>query len=117
MVVLTSCQVKVLNHVLQGEHTHHRHAEILRQLSDCSRTTRTLFLAIKGDDNCGDGGACRQQESGSRTQRRAGREHIVDKDNPAATLARRDLIQSLHAVLTDCFDLRELAGQAKRKGP
>jgi len=42
---------------------------------------------------------------------------VVDKNNPAATLARRDLLQSLHALLTDCFDLRELAGQAERKGP
>jgi len=37
---------------------------------------------------------------------------VVDKDNPAATLARRDLILGLHGLLTCCFDLRELAGQA-----
>jgi len=41
---------------------------------------------------------------------------VVDKDDPAATLARRDLVRSLHALLTGCFDLRELAGQATRKG-
>ncbi len=41
---------------------------------------------------------------------------VVDKENPAATLARRDLIQSLHDLLTGCFDLRELAGQATRRG-
>jgi glycyl-tRNA synthetase beta chain len=37
---------------------------------------------------------------------------VVDKDNPAATLARRDLMLRLHSLLTCCFDLRELAGQA-----
>lgn len=41
---------------------------------------------------------------------------VVDEDDPAATLARRDLLRSLHDVLTRCFDLRELAGQAVRKG-
>jgi len=41
---------------------------------------------------------------------------VVDKKNPAATLARRDLLRSLHDLLTHCFDLRELAGQAKRGG-
>jgi glycyl-tRNA synthetase beta subunit len=41
---------------------------------------------------------------------------VVDKENPAATLARRDLIQSLHDLLTGCFDLRELAGQATKRG-
>ena len=42
---------------------------------------------------------------------------VVDPDNPAATLARRELIQSLHSRLTCCFDLREFAGQAAKKGP
>ena len=41
---------------------------------------------------------------------------VVDKENPAATLARRDLLRSLHDLLTRCFDLRELAGQAERGG-
>ena len=41
---------------------------------------------------------------------------VVDKENPAATLARRDLLRSLHDLLTRCFDLRELAGQAERRG-
>ncbi len=41
---------------------------------------------------------------------------VVDEQNPAATLARRDLIRSLHTLLTGCFDLRELAGQAAKKG-
>ena len=40
---------------------------------------------------------------------------VVDKDNPAATLARRDLLKALHDLLTGCFDLRELAGQAERR--
>jgi len=37
---------------------------------------------------------------------------VVDKDHAAATLARRDLMLGLHGLLTSCFDLRELAGQA-----
>ena len=41
---------------------------------------------------------------------------VIDKENPAATLARRDLLRSLHDLLTRCFDLRELAGQAERGG-
>ena len=41
---------------------------------------------------------------------------VVDEERAAATVARRDLLLSLHDLLTRCFDLRELAGQATRKG-
>ena len=40
---------------------------------------------------------------------------VLDPDNPNATLARRELLAKLKGVLTRCFDIRELAGQAERR--
>ncbi len=40
---------------------------------------------------------------------------VIDKDDPVATLNRRDLLARLGALLTRYFDIRELAGQAERR--
>lgn len=40
---------------------------------------------------------------------------VLDPDNPGATLQRRQLLERLKTVLTQCFDIRELAGQAERR--
>jgi glycyl-tRNA synthetase beta chain len=40
---------------------------------------------------------------------------VLDPDDPAATLHRRELLSNLRGVLTRCFDIRELAGQADRR--
>jgi glycyl-tRNA synthetase beta chain len=41
---------------------------------------------------------------------------VLDPRQPAATLDRRALLDRLREVLTRCFDIRELAGQADRRG-
>ncbi len=38
---------------------------------------------------------------------------VVDPGNPRATLYRKELLTRLRGVLTRCFDIRELAGQAE----
>jgi len=40
---------------------------------------------------------------------------VLDPKNPEATLRRRELLAQLSSVLTRCFDIRELAGQAERR--
>jgi len=40
---------------------------------------------------------------------------VLDPDNPGATLNRKKLLTQLSGVLTRCFDIRELAGQAERR--
>ena len=40
---------------------------------------------------------------------------VLDPKNPKATLQRRELLAQLSGVLTRCFDIRELAGQAERR--
>jgi glycyl-tRNA synthetase beta subunit len=40
---------------------------------------------------------------------------VLDPDNPRATLHRREWLTQLKSVLTRCFDIRELAGQAERR--
>ena len=40
---------------------------------------------------------------------------VLDPDQPEATLHRRELLGRLRVVLTRCFDVRELAGQAERR--
>ncbi len=40
---------------------------------------------------------------------------VVDPGNPRATLYRKELLTRLRGVLTRCFDIRELAGQAEGK--
>jgi len=40
---------------------------------------------------------------------------VVDPDNSEATRHRGALLQRLRKLLTDCFDIRELAGQAERR--
>ncbi len=40
---------------------------------------------------------------------------VLDPDNPEATLHRKELLTRLSGVLTRCFDIRELAGQADRR--
>ena len=40
---------------------------------------------------------------------------VLDPENPKATLSRRELLGQLRGVLTRCFDIRELAGQADRR--
>jgi glycyl-tRNA synthetase beta chain len=41
---------------------------------------------------------------------------VLDPENPEATLHRKELLTRLSGVLTRCFDIRELAGQADRRG-
>lgn len=40
---------------------------------------------------------------------------VIDKDDPLATLKRRDLLARLRVLLTRYFDIRELAGEAARR--
>jgi glycyl-tRNA synthetase beta chain len=40
---------------------------------------------------------------------------VLDREDPGATLQRRDLLVRLGDVLTRCFDIRELAGEADRR--
>jgi glycyl-tRNA synthetase beta chain len=40
---------------------------------------------------------------------------VLDPNNPEATLHRKELLAQLSGVLTRCFDIRELAGQAERR--
>jgi glycyl-tRNA synthetase beta chain len=40
---------------------------------------------------------------------------VLDPDQPEATLHRKELLMKLSGVLTRCFDIRELAGQADRR--
>lgn len=40
---------------------------------------------------------------------------VLDPKNPRATLHRREWLTKLKSVLTRCFDIRELAGQAERR--
>jgi glycyl-tRNA synthetase beta subunit len=40
---------------------------------------------------------------------------VLDPDDPGATLNRKQLLTELSGVLTRCFDIRELAGQAERR--
>jgi glycyl-tRNA synthetase beta chain len=40
---------------------------------------------------------------------------VLDPEHPEATLHRKELLTRLSGVLTRCFDIRELAGQADRR--
>jgi glycyl-tRNA synthetase beta subunit len=40
---------------------------------------------------------------------------VIDSDNPGATRRRYELLSRLKQLLTKYFDIRELAGQAKRR--
>jgi glycyl-tRNA synthetase beta chain len=40
---------------------------------------------------------------------------VLDPEHPEATLHRRELLAQLSSVLTHCFDIRELAGEAERR--
>jgi len=40
---------------------------------------------------------------------------VLDPDQPEATLHRRELLTRLRGVLTRCYDIRELAGEANRR--
>ena len=40
---------------------------------------------------------------------------VLDPNNPEATLHRKELLAQLSGVLTRCFDIRELAGEADRR--
>jgi glycyl-tRNA synthetase beta subunit len=40
---------------------------------------------------------------------------VIDPGAPQAMVARQTLLDELRGVLTRCFDIRELAGQAERR--
>lgn len=41
---------------------------------------------------------------------------VIDKDDPVATLRRQELLARLRLLFTRYFDIRELAGEAERRG-
>jgi glycyl-tRNA synthetase beta chain len=76
--------VEARSEVMGGLETEHRYEAVVDMLAEFVKPVEQFFVDVL----------------------------VIDPDNPSAMVSRLELMQRLRTLLTRCFDIRELAGQA-----